>query len=334
MKIREDALARKAEAYLHEGFGLTTRLEPYQPEGLPYFIGDRYAIWQADLFGRPCLFLAPRPPTAPGVDEIARHMELARTRTETRLVILLVETLPSSRRLAFLARRLAFMVPKSQLFVPEAFLELRERPSRPFPKDSPRLSPTAQLVVLGALLEHEAANASATRLARRYGVATMSVTRAFDELEAAGLANTARQGVERSLRFAATGRELWNDAEPRLRSPVRKVRTVIARFGDQVPGRLAGESALSFYTDLASPRVRRLAVPAADWKVLARENGIRETDAGDPERVEIETWAYDPAPLGRDEVVDPLSLYLSVRHHPDERVAMAADELLAGVQWS
>jgi hypothetical protein len=47
----------------------------------------------------------------------------------------------------------------------------------------------------------------------------------------------------------------------------------------------------------------------------------------------IETWTYDPRLLARDGFVDPLSLYLSVRHSRDERVAQAADRLLEPFGW-
>jgi len=57
-------------------------------------------------------------------------------------------------------------------------------------------------------------------------------------------------------------------------------------------------------------------------------------DAGDPAGDEIETWSYDPAALATSDVVDELSLYLSTRDHPDERVAQAADQLLENMSWS
>jgi hypothetical protein len=61
---------------------------------------------------------------------------------------------------------------------------------------------------------------------------------------------------------------------------------------------------------------------------------LRETERGDPAGDEVETWTYDPGALARDDVVDRLSLHLSLRHHPDERVAQAANELLEDFAWS
>ena len=330
----EQRLARKAEEYLRDAFGVSGELRPDAPEGLPFFVADKYALWRADLFGRACMMMALRTGNDATVEEMARHVELVKSRAETVLVILVFETLSPARRQGLLSRRLAFMVPGVQLFVPEALLDLRERAPRAPIHVVEQFSPTAQLVILGALLRQEAEGPSATALAHRYGVANMSMTRAFDELEAAGLADAQRVGKPRALRFHAQGRELWELAAPRLQSPVRKVRTVAIPFPEQFPGRLAGESALSRYTLLARPRVQRLAVASANWNQLVRDHGLLAREAGDPAGDEIETWSYDPAALAPDTVVDRLSLHLSTRNHPDERVAQAADQLLEDMPWS
>lgn len=336
----EVALARKAEAYLHEAFGLSARLEAFSVENLPHFTMDHYAFWRADLFGGERLIMALRPEAEFSIEEIGRHVEIVRARADGRQTILLFEHLSAARRRALLGHRMAFLVPMAQLFVPEALLDLRERTPRPAARAPDLFSPTAQQVILGALLEPMASGqaANATALARRYGVAVMSMSRAFDELEAARMAEARRDGRQRALSLQAAGRELWDLAAPRLQSPVRKVRTVIipgagpesARIGVRV----AGESALSLYTDLAEPRMQRLAAPAAGWGQLVRDNALRETYPRDPAGVEVETWAYDPGALARGDVVDKLSLYLSLRDHADERVALAAADLLETFELS
>jgi hypothetical protein len=247
------------------------------------------------------------------------------------LVILVFAHLGTGRRNALIARRLAFLVPGVQLFVPELLLDLRERTPPP-PRVAETLSPTAQVVILGALLDL-ATEGNAGELARRYGVAPMSMTRAFDELAGAHLAETPRIGRERVLRFQMIGRALWEQAAPRLQSPVRKVRTVVIPWPQRFPGKIAGQSALGHYTALTAPRIQRLAVASADWNWLVRDEGLRDTEPLDPQGDEVETWTYDPAALTSEMVVDPLSLFLAVRGHTDERVAGAAEDLLERMPW-
>lgn len=329
----EARLGEKAATYLRDAFGAALNLHRTSPS-LPFFINDQYVLWSADLLGRPCLLMAPTPDSQASPEEMGRHVELVRGKTDERLVLLLLETLTPARRHALVTRRIAFLVPGVQIFVPEALLDLRERAPRPSRREVETFSPTAQLAILGALLRPGQTEASATELARVYGVAVMSMTRAFDELEAAGLADAGRQGQIRALRFHETGRALWDAAAPRLQSPVRKVRAVVIPYPDQFPARLAGESALARYTSLASPRRQRLAVAASEWNQRVRDHSLRETEAGAPESDDIETWSYDPAALGDHSLVDRLSLYLSLRDHLDERVAIAAEELLETVPWS
>jgi DNA-binding transcriptional ArsR family regulator len=327
----ERDLVRQGEQYLHQTFGAVSDWHSAPQQGLPHYLADRYRLWHADLMGRPALFMAPRPTDLPGVEELARQVAQVRTRYDAPLVILAFAHLGTSRRHALIAQRLAFLVPGAQLFVPELLLDLRERPPAP-PRVAETLSPTAQVVILGALLDL-ATEGNAGELARRYGVAPMSMTRAFDELAGAHLAETPRVGRERVLRFQVIGRALWEQAAPRLQSPVRKVRTVVIPLPQRFPGKIAGESALGRYTALTGPRIQRLAVASADWNRLVRDEGLRDTEPLDPQGDEVETWTYDPAALTSEMIVDPLSLYLSVRGHTDERVAGAAEDLLERMPW-
>ncbi len=330
----EQRLAEKAEAYLRESFSAPAQIAPDALSGLPYFIADRYALWRAEIFERPCVLMALRSAAKASADELARHVQVVKDRSGAPIVLLVFETLSPSRRLGLLKRRLAFLVPGAQLYVPQALLDLRERAPRPAVHEVETFSPTSQLVILGALLRNETEAPSATALASRYGVATMSMSRAFDELEAAGVAEAPRMGKQRVLTFLSHGLDLWQVAAPRLQSPVRKVRTVGIPYPQNFPGKVAGESALALYTPLAHSRVQRLAVAAANWPQLVRDHGLIAREAGDPDGDEIETWSYDPAALSTGNVVDQLSLYLSTRDHPDERVAQAADQLLENMSWS
>lgn len=330
-----EKLRRKAEAYARDAFDLELALEPVRSSTLPFYIVDRYSLWRGELFGRHGVFMAPRPADqSEGWAELSRHREIVRRQLEADQVVLLFDSLPTRRRKKLLAERIAFMTPGAQLYVPEMLLELREgRPAKPPHLQPPeRFSPTTQLVAIAALLRRTVEGANATTLARHLGVAPMSIGRAFDELQAAGVAKADRIGRERTLHLKAEGLDLWRQIEQRLQSPVRKVRRVAILYPDHFPGLIAGESALAHYTALASPRVQTLAVAAADWNRLAREH-LSEVDPGYDDGDDVQTWSYDPRILAERQIVDRLSLYLSVRDHPDERVAQAAGQLLEQMPW-
>ena len=328
-----EKLGRAAEGYARKAFDVDLTLEPLHLSSLPYYIADRYHLWRGEMFGRAWIFMAVRP-TPEGPVELARHREVIIRQWPGDFVILLFEGLAPRRRKRLIADRFAFMVPGAQLFIPELLLEFRERAAKaPTSRAPERFSPTTQLVAVAALLRQEIEGANATALARRFGVAVMSMGRAFDELQAAGVADADRVGRERTLHMKADGQALWREVERYLQTPVRKVRRVVIPFPERFPGLVAGESALALYTPLAAPRAQTLAVAGADWNRLVREHGLQDAEPGYGEGDDVQTWTYDPAVLAERRVVDRLSLYLSVRDHSDERVAQAAEQLLESLPW-
>lgn len=95
----------------------------------------------------------------------------------------------------------------------------------------------------------------------------------------------------------------------------------------------AGITALSYYSMLASPRQESLAVSLHEWKSIKIESPENYATEDDPETVNVEIWTYDPALFSVDGYVDPLSLYLSLRNHVDERIEAALEEMIGGLKW-
>jgi len=63
----------------------------------------------------------------------------------------------------------------------------------------------------------------------------MTMTRAFDELQAAGLGEIAMEGRERVLRFDRYQKKLWEKVRKFLHNPVKK-RLWVKNFIDEPPG--------------------------------------------------------------------------------------------------
>jgi DNA-binding MarR family transcriptional regulator len=329
-----DRLSKEAGAYLGAAFDINVQLKRMTPQNLPHFLVDRYLFWEAELLGHCVLFMQPKERGKDNGD-ITKHQLLLRKQKPDRPVILLLEDLPPALRTKLIARKVAFLYPKHQIYVPELVLALSERSSKPKPLPPEQLSPTAQLIIIAALHDMDIDSASLGELSNRFDLALMSVSRAFDELEELELIATFRQSRQRRLRLRVEGGDLWEAAKKRLSSPVRKCRTVRTPTGRLASDKfvLAGLSALSNYTMLAPPRIDRLAVAAISWKELVQEFQIEETWPGDDDAVEIETWRYDPRALNTHLIADRISLYLSVRDDPDERVALAAEQLLEPLGW-
>jgi DNA-binding MarR family transcriptional regulator len=334
-EARLEALAEAAEAYVDDTFGERLGLVPVAPTNLPHFIIDRYAIWQGSLNGRTLLLMAIKeilPPGSGATAQYLKHRDLVQRELGAELVLLLLDRAPNAIRRQMVDRKIGFIASGAQLYVPEAFLDLRERAPAFAIASAASISPTTQFLLLAIMQGRSLGDLNLTELADDLGVSIMSISRTLDELEALQLAKAHHVGRQRRLHMLLRGQKLWEAVQAQLQSPVRKVRVVCAQDGEKI-GPLAGTSALARYTMLAPPRTETRAILAASWKNLAAADTLRPATAFDDERIEVQTWTYDPRILARNGVIDPLSLYLSVRGSPDERVAQAAEELLETFEW-
>ena len=334
-EARLEALAEAAEAYVDDTFGERLGLVPVAPTNLPHFIIDRYAIWQGSLNGRTLLLMAIKeilPPGSGATAQYLKHRDLVQRELGAELVLLLLDRAPNAIRRQMVDRKIGFIASGAQLYVPEAFLDLRERAPAFAIASAASISPTTQFLLLAIMQGRGLGDLNLTELADDLGVSIMSISRTLDELEALQLAKAHHVGRQRRLHMLLRGQKLWEAVQAQLQSPVRKVRVVYAQDGEKI-GPLAGTSALARYTMLAPPRTETRAILAASWKSLAAADTLRPATAFDDERIEVQTWTYDPRILARNGVIDPLSLYLSVRGSPDERVAQAAEELLEPFEW-
>lgn len=321
--------ARELQTYLSETLHLDTDVaDLVGAPRLPAFLERRYQLYGARIARRYCVFaMAKEDIGTPG--DIAKHVALIRAAVDA-LVIFAAPSLSAHNRQRLLKHGVAFVVPGNQLYIPELAMDLRENFRAPKVSETDGLSPAAQAVLFHHLLGQSEGVSIPSRVARELGYSAMSIGRAFDDLVATGLAESTKQGKERHLRFAGDRRTLFDAAQAYLRTPVRSL-----KYLHGTPDRalmISGESALAELTDLAPPRIATRAIAASDWKKIARDRGLVETDRFAADYV-LETWSYDPAMLSVSRTVDRLSLHAQFKDHHDERIAAAARQLLGAMQW-
>lgn len=233
-----------------------------------------------------------------------KHRDLVQRELGADLVLLLLDRAPNAIRRQMVDRKIGFIASGAQLYVPEAFLDLRERAPAFAIASAASISPTTQFLLLAIMQGRGLGDLNLTELADDLGVSIMSISRTLDELEALQLAKAHHVGRQRRLHMLLRGQKLWEAVQAQLQSPVRKVRVVYAQDGEKI-GPLAGTSALARYTMLAPPRTETRAILAASWKSLAVADTLRPATAFDDERIEVQTWTYDPRILARNGVIDP-----------------------------
>lgn len=309
-------------------------IRPYAGlESLPYFLRDAYDVRELSLSGTRLVLAIQREGEKPS---------LANARTQLKKieaisglpVIYVTSTMASYERKRLIEHHVPFLVPGNQLYLPDLGLDLREYFRKPHLVNKEALSPSAQAIVIAALVQYSWRDGcGAIESAEPLGYTAMTWSRATREITGTGVAEVQVVGRSRQLKFVQGPRETWEHIRPRLRSPVKRTVWALPPAPEQTPlARQAGLSALAAQSMLAAPRITSYALDLAGWKA-ALHSGWKELPGPDTGASEVQIWAYNPDILESSPYVDPLSLWLSLQATSDERVQSALDELMETLPW-
>lgn len=159
------------------------------------------------------------------------------------------------------------------------------------------------------------------------------MTRVFNELEAAKIGKLINNGKKRWWIFEDSKRDLWEQTNSMLRSPVRNRQGMKLLAGNKMPQMpLAGISALTETTMINQPLLPIYAIGIEEYRrtSIPKRLHISPVDETD---LEVEIWNYNPKSFAENGRVDPFSLYLSLRDTNDERIEKALEELMEKIKW-
>nr|WP_319562511.1 hypothetical protein [Marispirochaeta sp.] len=237
------------------------------------------------------------------------------------------ETLSSTDRIRLIQAKVPFIIPKKQLYLPFIGIDLKEI-FPPEKRKTEKLSPSAQLMILGKLYQTDWIKDSPSKMATKIGMTNMSVGRAFSELELHNLVSVRLSGKEKTLEFNLSEKALWDEVLPLLKSPVTSSETVPYQLNNDLI--LSGESALSTYSMLAEPSIETFAV-LNRAKNISIQSELQKAELF--KEMIIQRWSYDPRILSKNGVADPLSTFLEFKDSDDERIEESLRELLKGMKW-
>lgn len=325
-----ERLTGRLETYLTEILHLQGKAGKWTGEkNLPLFLREQYAFYRLRLLNRDTVLMLPKGKEELTPATVAQHMRKVRDKG-VEDPVLVTEAVTSLHRKRLIEQQIPFIVPGNQLYLPMLGMDLREH-FRSLRAAKPGFSPATQVLVLDALYHPRQEVDTPTAAAGRLGYSVMTLTRAFDELEQAGLGEHTVKGKERRLAFPDKPLHLWESALPFLKKPVNKFRYTASRLPAGT-GFKAGLSALSEYSQLSPPETESVAVDAEAYRGLMK-TALLEAHHPGPGAQCIELWAYPPARFGKKGIADPLSVYLSLKHEEDERIQQALRELLRGMKW-
>lgn len=328
---KADHLAERFAAYLGDTLILEPQVARWTGEKtLPLFLRELYAFYRTRLLDADTLLMVEKDAEEKTPATLAKHMQKVREKWTGDLVFV-NEAVTSLARKRMIEQGIPFVIPGNQMYLPMLGVDLREH-FRKINIARNAFSPSTQVLILDALYHPRNDADTPTASAKRFGYSTMTMTRAFDELDQAGLGKHTVSGKERRISFPERPKELWESALPFLKSPVKKTTYI----GSHLPtgNRLkSGLSALAEYSHLSQPETRMYAVEFEEFRRIQKTQIQVSTRSPGPDLMGIELWSYPPSRFGGKGIADPLSVYLSLKEDQDERVQSALNGLLKGMNW-
>jgi hypothetical protein len=322
------------QKYLNETLGVVPKVRAWAGAGkLPYFLQDAFDVRELNLLDRQIVLAIDKKPDKPGFANIKGQLDKLRQLAGLPVVYVTV-ALASYERRRLIEQKVPFLVPGNQLYLPDLGIDLREYFRKAPTAPSTALSPATQAMLITVLLRkpwrpewHPA------EVFGGLGYTSMTLSRAVKELTSTGIATLRTAGRVRFLHTERTAAETWERARQLMRSPIKRrfwARPLPKWKAPRV--KLAGLSALARYSMLTEPQWPIYAISPAQWKAAAQA-GIETLLEPLPGACEWEIWHYSSELLPDSEMVDPLSLTLSLQGITDERVQLALDELKDRFPW-
>ena len=335
---------REVSKYINETLGANAIVDPILKNdlgNLPMYITQAYKLYNMELFNRELVMVELKNEDELSLLQIDKHLQLLKN-AFNKVVVLVLENLPAYNRKRLIERGINFIVPNKQLYLPELLINLSENYAHPKTKQKNKnLMPSSQFLLLYHIIhgntnwnmeEH-----SFKEIAKKLEYTPMAVSYAVEDLMQNELIEVSGE-KEKYIKFKFERKELWRRAEEQnlLTSPVLK--TV---YVDDLPSNVSmlrtNASALPEYTSLNPSKQDYYAIEKSNFYFLQKNNGL--VNANDREgKYAIEVWKYNPSILADEitnhqSVVDPLSLYLSLKDNQDERVEMALEQIIEKQVW-
>lgn len=122
--------------------------------------------------------------------------------------------------------------------------------------------------------------------------------------------------------------KVWNALQTFNLDPF--MRSILVFHGPEKEYVLAGETALSKYSDLVEPKVITKAISLANFKRNKDAKNSDCTDYNEPRDV-VQLWKEDPRLFSSSNgtIINPIELYFSMREDHDERIQIALEKMLS-----
>jgi hypothetical protein len=314
--------------YLKSALGVEVETQPLMADklrALPLYITGEYTIQLIKLYRHDFLLVEVKHDFT--TDSLKKHLETIRAAFDTNTIAVITQ-LEAFKRARLIEKKIPFIIPGKQMYLPDLLIDLKEFGNKP--KELPvAMRPATQFLLLYHLQVEPLEGINLKGIAEKLGYDAATITRAVYYLYNIGLCTLVGM-KDKSLHFNKSRRELWEEAEPLMKNPVKKTQYYSGWVDDKNIFR-SNNNALAHYSDLNDDVIEYYATRPGYTRFIEGAN-LKKTALLEG-NICVEEWKYNPYLLTETEFVDPLSLYLCFRNKPDERIEMALEQIIEQFIW-
>jgi len=293
-------------------------------------IGEQlsYKFFDANFHGINLLLLQPRDKmsTPRSLSILAQNIEAKFSLP----VVYLLDPCPAYFRQRLIDKDVFFIISDKYAYLP--MLIANERMRRK--KTAKRLSPVAQYILLYHLQETSLEGMSAKDIASILPYSYSNIAFGLVCLEDLGLCKrNISSSNSKVISFPYRGKELWDKAEPYLINPVSQ-KTFCDELLSDKHYPICGINALARYTRLSADSECMIMMDKNEIKELMKTGSmVRQNDYDG--KVSIEIWKYPPVCKEgySSDIVDKLSLAMTLQEDNDPRVEKEVEYLISNTEW-
>ena len=233
-----------------------------------------------------------------------------------------------TQRESLLSKRIPF-VDEKKMYLPYLGIVFTNNFIHETSRKTDKMMPVTQSLFIYLALILKGQRIIKKEAAKYLRVTQTSLTRASEQLLKMGLICQEKQGKDYYMWIEEVNYDLFLKAKPFLINPVQKTVFVeVHKESGDLP--IAGESALSKRSMLSEPDV--LTVAQFKSKKYQWEQVDERWNTGKM-LTRIELWKYNPSLLAIDGLVDPISLYMSLKNSFDERIESELEMMMEEYKW-
>lgn len=299
---------------------------------IPIYLFEKFSFTNFELLGNKCILAEYKEKQELFIDTISKDLKQIK-RFTNRYPVFVFEGLRLKQRESLISSKIPFVVPETQIYIPYPPISLTEVEARER-VETEKFKKSTQ-VIFAYLLLNKVDTINAHKLAEKLGYSVTTANRALNELVDKGVLLQSSNGTRKKYTIPSK-KEYWEQGKQFLFNPITDSFLLLksnVSIGDE---RLlkSGDTALCEYSDHFDENAnyeKHYACFTNDFHELHKHGYPKTIEFSMSSFVCVESLAYNPALLSKDDKIDAVTLYAQYLDKHDERAEIALDEIMEGI---